>query len=69
MYSTVDVPLAFADPSLPTPTLSVSPAVGLEDGDVVSVTGAGFPAGAGVTVTQCAGIVPPRPSGATSGHR
>ncbi|HEX6568528.1 MAG TPA: neocarzinostatin apoprotein domain-containing protein [Acidimicrobiales bacterium] len=54
LFSTVEVPLAFADPSAPAPTVSVSHATGLEDGDVVTVTGAGFPAGAGVAVTLCA---------------
>ena len=54
MSSTViDALVAFADPSIPRPAISVSPASDLEEGDVVTVTGSGFPAGAAVTVAQC----------------
>lgn len=37
----------------PRPEITDSPAAKLQDGDVVTVTGSGFPAGAGVTVSQC----------------
>lgn len=49
----IDALISFADPSLPRPEISVSPASDLDDGDVVTVTGSGFPAAALVTVTQC----------------
>lgn len=35
------------------PTLSVTPAAGLSDGQAVSVTASGFPANESVTVLQC----------------
>jgi hypothetical protein len=53
MQSVVEVPLAFADPEVPVPTLTVTPSTGLDDGDTVQVGGAGFTAGAEVTVMQC----------------
>jgi Neocarzinostatin family len=49
----VETPIAFADPTLPTPTVTVTPASSLDDGDVVTVAGAGFPAGAQVDVALC----------------
>lgn len=49
----VDAPISFADPTVPRPEVSVAPAVDLEDGDVVAVTGTGFPADTSVTVAQC----------------
>jgi Neocarzinostatin family len=49
----VDALITFGDPSVPQPALSVSPATDLADGDVVTVTGTRFPAGASVTVAQC----------------
>jgi hypothetical protein len=49
----VDALVTFADPSARPPAVSVSPAADLADGDVVSVTGTDFPAGASVTVAQC----------------
>jgi Neocarzinostatin family len=49
----IDALIAFRDPSIPRPEITVSPASRLEDGDVVTVTGSGFPAGVGVTVAQC----------------
>jgi Neocarzinostatin family len=49
----VDALITFGDPSVPQPALSVSPAADLADGDVVTVTGTSFPAGASVTVAQC----------------
>jgi Neocarzinostatin family len=45
--------VTFRDPAVPQPAITVSPASRLEDGDVVTVTGSGFPAGAAVTVAQC----------------
>lgn len=48
----VDALVTFADPSAQ-PALAVSPASDLDDGDVVTVTGSNFPAGADVTVAQC----------------
>lgn len=51
--SVVEVPLAFADPEAPAPTLTVTPSTALDDGDIVQVGGAGFTAGAEVTVMQC----------------
>ena len=49
----VEAPIAFADPTLPTATVTVTPASSLDDGDVVTVAGAGFPAGAPVDVAPC----------------
>lgn len=53
MQSVVEVPLAFADPEEPVPTLTVTPSTGLDDGDTVQIAGAGFAAGEEVTVVQC----------------
>lgn len=55
----IEAPVSFRDPSIPRPEITVAPDSRLEDGDVVTVTGSGFPAGAGVTVAQC---VADRPS-------
>jgi hypothetical protein len=49
----VETPIAFADPTVPTPTVTVAPAFGLDDGDVVTVAGAGFPADAQIDVAPC----------------
>jgi len=40
---------AYAD----APSISVSPASGLSDGQSVGVTGGGFPAGSGIAIVQC----------------
>ena len=53
MQSVVEVPLTFADPDEPVPTITVTPSTGLDDGDVVAISGAGFTPGAEVTVAQC----------------
>jgi len=49
----IDAPITFRDPSIPRPEITLSPADHLEDGDVATVTGSGFPAGSDVTVAQC----------------
>jgi hypothetical protein len=49
----VEAPISFAGVATPAPTVSVAPAAGLDEGDVVAVTGNGFPAGVDVTVGQC----------------
>jgi hypothetical protein len=49
----VEATISFADSSTPIPTIAVRPLVDLEDGDVVTVTGAEFPAGETVTITEC----------------
>jgi Neocarzinostatin family len=51
--SWVEAAIAFADSSSPTPTIDVRPSVDLEDGDVVTVTGADFPSAETVSITQC----------------
>jgi hypothetical protein len=49
----VETPISFADVTAPAPTVTVAPATGLDDGDVVAVTGNGFPAGVEIAVGQC----------------
>lgn len=49
-----DVPETGTDPNV---TLTVTPADGLSDGQVVTVTGAGFPPNTSGTIRQCGGSV------------
>ena len=49
-----DTPQTGADPSV---TLNVSPSTGLADGQVVTVTGAGFAPGTVGTIRECAGTL------------
>lgn len=46
-------PIAFADGQTTPPSISVAPSTGLDHGDVVTVTGADFPADTEVSVAQC----------------
>ena len=50
-----DTPQTGTDPSV---TLTVSPSTGLTDGQVVTVTGAGFPVSTAGTIRACGGSVP-----------
>lgn len=49
-----DTPQTGTDPSV---TLNVTPSTGLADGQTVTVTGAGFPAGTAGVIRQCGGTV------------
>ena len=49
-------------PPPPPPTITVTPSQGLQDGQVVTVSGVGFPPNQGVSVVQCGN--PPENSGA-----
>jgi LPXTG-motif cell wall-anchored protein len=53
--------ITFGEPV--TPTATVAPAIGLHDGDVVTVTWSGFPAGQPVAATQCTGTEDPTDAG------